>query len=158
QPATALVVPTDAPAEPEAPSPQDAQEPDRQPPEPAELPQPPAEQSNPRAERPSARVERPRPMPEDARPTGFVKVRRRPEAHADALVKQLDKVPELRLDVSARRAESRQLLALGAKAHTDDAAVSLMEKRDDLRGLPWLKGDACKISATAADNLEEGSI
>src|SRR5262249_19147688 len=36
--------------------------------------------------------------------------------------------------------------------------VATMEKRADLHGLPWLKGDACKISTTAGDNLEEGSI
>lgn len=111
------------------------------------------------AEQPKARTEEPKVEKLELRKPCEVIVKRRTETDADDLVKQLAKVPELRLDASTtRRLESEQLIALARKPHSDDAAVEVMEKRADLAGLPWLKGDACKISPTAADNLEEGSL
>jgi sugar lactone lactonase YvrE len=122
----------------------------------------PPEQTKPRADEPKAKPDQPKVKDEPKPQRPKVVVKRRKDVDADERLKQLEKqlakAPILTLDTSARRAESVQLIALGKKAHADDAAVSIMEKRHDLHGLPWLKGDACKISSTAADSLEEGSI
>jgi gluconolactonase len=36
--------------------------------------------------------------------------------------------------------------------------VALLDKRPDLAGLPWRRGDSCEITTTAADHLQEGSL
>ena len=103
-------------------------------------------------------VEKPAP----AQPAGKRVVKRRVEIGEDELLRQLAKAPALTLDRSNLRAESQRMLAAGTVAARlgKDAGttVALMEKRPDLVGMPWLKGDACKISPTAASHLEGGSV
>jgi sugar lactone lactonase YvrE len=120
--------------------------------------------STPRAAPPLAPATRkPAPKVEAPRAEGTLVVKRRAEIGEDDLVKQLRRVPELVLDRSrTTRLESQQLIFAGRRAahlgHDAGTTVALLEKRPDLAGLPWRKGDACKITPTAAGHLEEGSI
>jgi len=88
-------------------------------------------------------------------------VKRRVEVGEAELLRQLKSAPELTLDhrglVESKRMISTGILAarLGKDAGT---TVALLEKRPDLIGMPWLKGDACKITPTAAGHLQDGSI
>ncbi len=136
------------PADPPAPAPA----PERRPVEPVRPPAPEVEKPSPPTPAPEARP----PVPEK-----WV-VKRRLERSEDDLLKQLQRAPELRLDTTIARRESLQLLAVGQQAARlgKDAGttVALLEKRADLAGLPWRKGDACKISPTTASHLEDGSI
>jgi gluconolactonase len=104
----------------------------------------------------------PAPKAETPRPAGKLVVKRRGEIGEDDLTKQLLRAPELTLDRSAQRAESQQLIVLGRKVaklgHDAGTTVGFLEKRPDLAGMPWRKGDACRISSTAADHLQEGSL
>jgi sugar lactone lactonase YvrE len=107
------------------------------------------------------------PPPESAppaRPT-FVYKRRRDLSEED-LKKQIARVQEVALDDYHRNPQDRRVSALvvveARKAHQTgvqkDIIPLVRRKRLDLRGLPFLEGDECKSSPTAATHLEGGSL
>ncbi len=144
--------------------------------EPEPMPQQPAreEKPQPRPE-PERKVEAPlvvknpeppqvakKPEPEAQPAPRKIVIKRRQTLSEEDLKKQILKAPEVALDLTAARKESKAIVALahdplGPRNRTELAALA-MKDRADLKGLPIRMGDACKISPTAADHLQGGSV
>jgi sugar lactone lactonase YvrE len=90
-------------------------------------------------------------------------VKRRHETTEDDLRKQIEKVPEVTLYKTFTRADALRtaqaavLLARAGKP-THETSLAPFLKRPDLAGLPMRMGEACKLSPTAADHLQGGSV
>jgi sugar lactone lactonase YvrE len=100
------------------------------------------------------------PSKEESKPAAKVVVKRRTDRSEGELIKEVENAPELTLDSNLLvRAESNQLarVARMTKDHTD-TAVAVMEKRGDLSGLPFRKGNACRLDNASAEHLQKGSV
>jgi hypothetical protein len=98
-----------------------------------------------------------------SKPAAKIVVRRRSDRTEEALIGQLLKAPEIALDRTAARAESAEVVAAaqresagGRKNH--DATLALIDRRADFGLLPLRRGEACRLTPTAAACLEEGSV
>lgn len=104
-------------------------------------------------------------VPKIARPTPTrlpLVVVRRSERTEDDLLREIAKVTELTLDRTAARNESSVLISAANTASRTgrpaESTVQILEKRTDLQGIPWRKGEACKLTPTTADHLQSGSV
>jgi gluconolactonase len=117
------------------------------------LPQPPA---------PIAQPEPRLPLPQAPARASQVVLKRRRNLSEDELRKQIGHVPEVILDRTPNRQDSRQVLALAraaqAEGRTLDVGPTVTKQRPDLAGLPMRMGEACHLSPTAAEHLEGGSL
>jgi sugar lactone lactonase YvrE len=101
--------------------------------------------------------------PEDDRPQvkpGALVVKKRNGLSEEELFKLLKRAPEVALDRTAQRTESVAMVvaAKQAQGKLTDGAPAVMKQRADLAGLPFRMGEACKITPSAADHLQGGSI
>jgi sugar lactone lactonase YvrE len=89
---------------------------------------------------------------------GPLVVRRRRDLDEEKLRLLIAKVPELALDRTADRKDSKDLLAQAQRAaqerRPDEVGPLVMLRRGDLAGLPLRMGDACKMSPSLADHLQ----
>lgn len=95
-------------------------------------------------------------------PPGKVVIKRRQLLGEEDLKKQIQKAIEVGLDRTLDRRDSLALVALSRDALVQrrvvDVAPEVLKQRPDLAGLPMRMGDACKISPTAAEHLQGGSV
>jgi sugar lactone lactonase YvrE len=109
-------------------------------------------------------------VPEEVRPPAArpapaprtVVVKRRRDLGEDDLLKQVEKMPEVTLDRSARRLESQHAVALTRANRREgrhaEVVPALMKGRPDLAGLPMRMGDDCHLAAEDAEHLQGGSL
>jgi sugar lactone lactonase YvrE len=90
-----------------------------------------------------------------------LRVKRRRDSTEDDLRKQIESAPELNLFRAFTRADANRFAAtaqLAARSASHETKPSRVLSRSDLAGLPLRMGDACKLSPSAADHLQGGSV
>ena len=123
---------------------------------PTPVPSPPALRTpNPSAAGMVAEVARPEPVRE-------LVVKRMRERSREESLREFATVTALSLDRTATRAESGVMVAAAlrdaaAPGTTSEPTLALLDRRDDLAGLPFLRGSACRKSSRAARSLAKGA-
>jgi hypothetical protein len=98
--------------------------------------------------------------PNTSEPIRKVVIKRRIERAEEDLVRLIKDAPELALDRTADRADSKAAIAAGREAYfslgsENSATLRLIDLRPDLAGLPLRRGTACRLSESAAAHFDE---
>ena len=89
-------------------------------------------------------------------------VKRMRERSREESLGEFATVTALSLDRTTARAESGEMVAAAlrdadAPGTTSEPTLALLDRRDDLAGLPFLRGSACRKSSRAARSLAKGA-
>ena len=132
------------------------------------LPPPTVEQETPPPPPAPVEVKPPEAKPAEVKPAppkvaDKIIVKRRSEHSEDDLVKQIKNVPALSLDRTVARAESLAAIHAARFAHQmgrthSDTTLVMLDKRADLAGLPLRRGEACRLTPSATNHLDKGSL
>jgi sugar lactone lactonase YvrE len=101
--------------------------------------------------------------PAPAKVPAKIVVKRRSDRSEDDLVKQIKNVPAIGLDRTPARAESTaaiqaaKLAFAKGKTHAD-TTLAMLDKRADLAGLPLRRGEECRLTPSATNHLDSGSL
>jgi hypothetical protein len=87
-------------------------------------------------------------------------VKRRVDRTEEELIAQIKLAPEVALDHSDKRVESRAVMAVAREALdrvgiTNDATLALFDRRPDLAGLPLRRGQTCRLPESTAVHFDQ---
>ncbi len=115
----------------------------------------------PREQEPAIPPAKSEPAAGPAAPPAKLAVKRHRDVPEEELLRQIEKVPEVMLDRTPDRADSKRAVALAMAAKAEGLRVEIgplvMKQRPDLAGLPMIMGEDCHLAPSAADHLQAGS-